>query len=46
MLDFEFWYERMCRFPGQYELDQIADNGYEDSDSDYGGYYYDSDYSD
>ena len=34
----------MCRFPKQY--DQISDDGYEDSDSDYGGYYYDSDYSD
>ena len=46
LLEFEGWYERICRFPKQYELDQIADNGYEDSDSDYGGYYYDSDYSD
>ena len=44
LLKFEECYERMCRFPKQY--DQISDDGYEDSDSDYGGYYYDSDYSD
>ena len=47
MLKFEEWYERNRHFPRQYELDQISNNGYEDSDSDYGGYYCDySDYSD
>ena len=35
MLDFEKWYERMWHFPRQYELDQISNDGYEDSDSDY-----------
>ena len=49
MLKFEEWYERMWHFP---ELDQISNDGYEDSDSDYGcydswGYYSNnSDYSD
>ena len=43
MLKFEELYERMWHFT---ELDQISNDGYEDSDSDYGGYNYDSDYSD
>jgi len=42
MLKFEELYERMWHFT---ELDQISNDGYEDSDSDYGGYYY-GDYSD
>ena len=45
MLKFEEWYERIWHFPRQYELDQISNDGYEDSDSDYGGYYYDSLYA-
>ena len=44
MLDFEKWYERMWHFPRQYELDQISNDGYEDSDPDYNSVY--GDYSD
>ena len=50
LLDFEKWYERMWHFPRQYELDQISNDGYEGSDSDYYDDCYDwydyGDYSD